>query len=411
MGRRVVIVEDDRAERRLLAARLIAEGWKVAEAADGPSALRLLGEGGTADIVLLDIGLPGMDGFEVLAALRRRGLPVRVVMVTADASVTSVVRSIRGGAEDYLVKPVPPAELSRVLEDLSCPSDEAAEAEAFAGLVAAAPPMRAAVATARRAASARIPLLLLGESGTGKERFARAIHRASARAAGPFVAVNCGALPEALVESLLFGHEKGAFSGAAGRHEGRFREADGGTIFLDEVGELPLASQVKLLRVLQEGEVDPVGARLPVRVDVRVISATNRDLRAEVATGRFREDLFFRLAGIAIELPPLRDRREDIPALALAQAEAIARLEGRPFEGFGPGVTDWLMAQDWPGNVRELLNLVHRAMVLSEPPFLTLEAFAGQAIPPPAPRPVPPAAAEPARVRPLAALEAEAIAD
>jgi DNA-binding NtrC family response regulator len=271
--------------------------------------------------------------------------------------------------------------------------------------------MRAAVDLALRAATSRLPVLLLGESGTGKERFARAIHAASGRAGGRFVAVNCAALPEALVESLLFGHEKGAFTGADRAEPGRFRDADGGTIFLDEVGELPLPAQVKLLRTLQEREVDPVGARAPVAVDVRVIAATNRDLGAQVAGGTFREDLYFRLAGLEIRLPPLRERPEDLAELALRHAAAVAALEGRAFQGFGPGVVAWLAAQPWPGNVRELQNRIHRAMILTDGPVLPLEAFETAPAAAGRPSPAPAAPPQPRRVRPLAELEAEAIAD
>ncbi|MEL6235096.1 MAG: sigma-54 dependent transcriptional regulator, partial [Pseudomonadota bacterium] len=255
----------------------------------------------------------------------------------------------------------------------------------FAGLIATAPSMQMAVAEAERAAKARITVLLTGPSGTGKERFAQAIHAASPRGAAPFVAVNCGALPEHLVESLLFGHEKGAFTGAERAAPGRFREAQGGTLFLDEIGELPLAAQVKLLRALQEGEVDPVGGRGPVAVDVRVLAATNRDLRAEIAAGRFREDLFFRLAGIEIALPPLAARPEDIPALALQHATQVALLEQRSFAGFGDEVAGWLRAQPWPGNVRELQNVVHRALVMSETAQVPLSAFEVQRVDCPAP--------------------------
>ncbi|SEA44255.1 sigma-54 interaction domain-containing protein [Rubrimonas cliftonensis] len=232
-------------------------------------------------------------------------------------------------------------------------------------LVAESPATRAALSLAMRAAASDIAVLFEGESGVGKEVFARAVHAASPRAPGPFVAVNCGALPEALVESILFGHERGAFTGAVARQTGRFAEADGGVIFLDELGELPLAAQVKLLRALQEGEIDPVGAARPQRVNVRVLAATNRDLRREVAAGRFREDLFYRVSAFPIRIPPLRARREDIAPLARRILAAVARAEGVATPELTQDALDALRAAPWPGNVRELENALHRAAVLA----------------------------------------------
>ncbi|RMH53503.1 MAG: sigma-54-dependent Fis family transcriptional regulator [Alphaproteobacteria bacterium] len=412
-ARQLIIVEGRRERRRDLAGALGRDGWQVFDVGDVAALRDLPPPRRAAMPVLASVPHDSAAG-AMVEALRAVGCAGPVILLGQRDSAAEALRALRAGAADYLVLPVPIAELSARLAQLAAPP-EPGEGHGFAGLVAQAPAMRRALDLARRAAGARIAVLLTGASGTGKESVARAIHAASPRAKGPFVAVNCGALPESLVESLLFGHEKGAFTGADRRHAGRFREADGGTIFLDEVGELPPPAQVKLLRVLQEGEVDPVGASAPVQVDVRVISATNRDLAAEIAAGRFREDLFFRLAGVEIALPPLADRPEDILPLARRHAAAIARIEGRPFHGFGPGVEAWLQGRPWPGNVRELQNVIHRAMVLSDGPVLPLSAFELQA-PPVRPAGTAVAAGAPATgearaVRPLSEVEAEAIAD
>ena len=245
-------------------------------------------------------------------------------------------------------------------------NDAADRPRPVVGLIAASEKARAAAALALRAARSDIPVLFEGESGVGKEVFARAVHAASARAAGPFVAVNCGALPEALVESILFGHERGAFTGATERRDGRFAEAHGGVLFLDEIGELPLAAQVKLLRALQSREIDPVGAARSRAVDIRLICATNRDLRREVAAGRFREDLFYRVAAFPVRVPPLRERPEDVAPLARAALDRLAAADGRPAPPLGEDAIAALRARAWPGNVRELENAVHRALVLSD---------------------------------------------
>jgi DNA-binding NtrC family response regulator len=269
-------------------------------------------------------------------------------------------------------------------------------------LIAESPATRAAAALALRAARTDIAVLFEGESGVGKEVFARAVHAASARAAGPFVAVNCGALPETLVESILFGHERGAFTGASERREGRFAEADGGVLFLDEIGELPLAAQVKLLRALQSREIDPIGAARPRPVDIRLICATNRDLRREVAAGRFREDLFYRIAAFPVRIPPLRERPEDVEPLARATLARLAAAEGRRPVDLGPDALAALRVRPWPGNVRELENVLHRALVLCEGGALTA-AHVGEPAPPAAPD-----APEPSE-RTLAEVEAEHI--
>ncbi|WP_118134922.1 sigma-54 dependent transcriptional regulator [Oceanicella sp. SM1341] len=414
MARRILVVEDDAAQRRVIAALLRAQGGEVTEVACAQTALEALDRDPGPWVVLLDIGLPGMGGLDLLSVMRGRGDDARVIMLTADGGVDTAVRAMQRGAVDYLEKPVAMDRLRAVVSRHALAAATPAPQGAFAGLVAGAPAMVAALDLARRVAPSRMPVLVAGPSGSGKERLARAIHETSGRT-GAFVAVNCGALPETLVESLLFGHEKGAFTGADRAQPGRFREAQGGTLFLDEVGELPLSAQVSLLRVVQEGEVDPLGGRGPVRVDVRLLAATNRDLGEEIAAGRFREDLYFRLAGVEIGLPPLAERGEDIPALAAAHAAQAARREGRLFHGFGPGVAEWLAAQPWPGNVRELQNAVHRAVVMAEGSELMLADFGPAARAPepqraPAPRPRPSGRGAD-RVRPLAEVEAEAIAD
>jgi DNA-binding NtrC family response regulator len=297
------------------------------------------------------------------------------------------------------------AEGARLLAAAGPPPPDGAAADPFAALVAESPAAAAAVVLARRAAGAEIPVLLEGESGVGKEVAARAVHAASRRAGGPFVAVNCGALPETLVESILFGHERGAFTGAVGRHDGKFVEAGGGVLFLDEIGELPAPAQVKLLRALQSREVDPVGAARPRPVDIRLISATNRDLAAEVAAGRFRPDLFYRLSAFPIRLAPLRDRREDIPPLVERLLDRLAAAEGRARPALTAPARARLLAHHWPGNVRELENALHRAMVLAGAGPIEPSHLDAPGAPAPAPDAAPAAAGD-AHLPPLAAVEA-----
>jgi DNA-binding NtrC family response regulator len=408
---RLIILERRGERRRDLAGALTRKGWQVREAEDIAQARAAIASEGPCPLVLACVPAE-MQASVLVEALREPGRDVRIVVLGREDSAAEALRAVRSGAEEYLVPPISADDLSARLTALMT-RPAPGTSTGFGALVAGSGAMMEAVALAERAARSRIAVLLSGESGTGKESFARAIHAASPRADAPFQAVNCGALPDALVESLLFGHEKGAFTGAERRHLGRFREAEGGTIFLDEVGELPALAQVKLLRVLQEGEVDPVGGSTPVKVDVRVVSATNRDLRAEIAAGRFREDLYFRLAGVEIVLPGLSGRPEDIPVLARRHAETVARLEGRRFDGFGPGVEAWLAVRPWPGNVRELQNVIHRAMVLSDGPVVPLSVFELQGQPEAA-SPAPdqrPQVERSRTVRPLTEVEAEAIAD
>jgi len=379
MSASLLIVDDDAAQRRYIASVLKASGYATREAPNGAAALALLSEPrGRAEtgLVLLDLNMPEMDGFEVLTRLRGADNPVPVVVLTSDGSVARAVDAMRAGACDFLVKPVAPERLDVSIRNALARSSLEREVRhlarraenrlGFDELVAESPAMRAAIAVAQRASRSEIPLLVLGESGTGKEVFARAIHGESARSGAAFIAVNCGALPANLVESILFGHEKGAFTGATSRRAGKFQEASGGTLFLDEVGELPLDAQVKLLRALQTGEIDPVGAPEPVHVDIRLISATNRDLEAMVADGRFREDLYYRLSVLPITLPPLRERREDIRGLAERFLAQSAGSEGSAVRGFAPAAMEAVHAAPWPGNVRQLENAIYRAVVLAD---------------------------------------------
>jgi len=385
MAKTVLIVDDDPTQRRLIQAVLEREGFAVVQAEGGEQALDRLASGAAPDVIILDLVMPGMPGLEVLAELRARGVAAPVMVLTASGGVDTVVKAMQAGAQDFFVKPASPERIIVSIRNALQMGNLAAEVDrlkkhkagftTFADLVGASGPMRMVKALGERAAKANIPVLILGESGVGKELIARAVHGASERAGKPFVAVNCGALPENLVESILFGHEKGSFTGAHDKHLGKFQEAHGGTLFLDEVGELPLDMQVKLLRALQESEIDPVGSKRPVKVDVRIVSATNRDLATQVKDGRFREDLYYRLNVFPIEAPPLRERREDIPALVEAFVRRFNVEEGKRVTGATPEAAALLQAYDWPGNVRQLENAVYRAIVLADGPYLTAHDF------------------------------------
>jgi DNA-binding NtrC family response regulator len=382
MTKTILVVDDDPAQRRLLQAAVERHGFATKTAGDGRSACALVDE---VDLVLLDLVMPGMTGQEALKEMRTRRPELPVIVLTAQGGVETVVRAMQAGASDFFVKPASPErivvsirnalEMSNLKGEVQRLTKKAAGKLSFDDMVASAPAMRAVVRMGQRAAASNIPVLITGESGVGKELLARAIQGASERAGKAFVTVNCGAIPENLVESILFGHTKGSFTGAVDNHLGKFAEANGGTLFLDEVGELPLDMQVKLLRVLQEGEVDPVGAKRPVKVDVRIISATNKDLQKLVAEGRFREDLFYRLNVFPIEAPPLRQRKDDIPAML---ARFIARFnaeEGRSVRGVSTEAMAMLLSFDWPGNVRQLENTVFRAVILCDGDELQVEDF------------------------------------
>ncbi len=406
MAKTVLVVDDDPTQRRLLQAVLERDGHAVVHAASGGEAIDRMTRGGGADVILLDMIMPEMSGLECLAELRSGGLTTPVIVLTANGGIDTVVKAMQAGAQDFFVKPVGPERLlvgvrnALKLEQLTTEVGRLTKRvqgrASFDDIIGDSAPMRMVKALGARAAKSSIPVLITGESGVGKEVIARALHGAGERAGKPFVAVNCGALPANLAESILFGHEKGAFTGAVDKTLGKFREADGGTLFLDEIGELPLDLQVKLLRALQEGEIDPVGGKRPVKIDVRIVSATNRDPAQQVKDGAFREDLFYRLNVFPIEAPSLRDRREDIPALVDHFIARFNAEEGRRIVGCAPETLALLQAYDWPGNVRQLENAVFRAIVLADSPFLQpydFPSISGVAAPLPDATPTPPAAA------------------
>jgi len=385
MAKTVLVVDDDPTQRRLMQAVLEREGFVAVLADGGDMALERLIAGAAADVVLLDLVMPGMSGVATLTEMRARGFNQPVIVLTASGGIDTVVQAMQAGAQDFLVKPAAPERVTVSLRNALKLGDLTAEVDrlkkhatgntTFNELIGASRAMAHVKKLGERAARSTIPILITGESGVGKELIARALHGCSDRAGKPFVAVNCGALPENLVESILFGHEKGSFTGATDKHLGKFQEANGGCLFLDEVSELPLDMQVKLLRVLQEGEVDAVGAKRPTKIDVRIISATNRDLAQAVADGRFREDLYYRLNVFPIEAPALRDRREDIPALVEHFVRRFNIEEGKGVVAATPESVALLMAHEWPGNVRQLENAVYRAIVLADGPYLQPHDF------------------------------------
>jgi DNA-binding NtrC family response regulator len=385
MAKTVFIVDDDPTQRRLIQAVLEREGFAVVQADGGEAALDRIASGLKPDVVILDLIMPGTSGLEVLKTLRSQGFSAPVIVLTATGGVDTVVQAMQAGAQDFFIKPASPDRIIVSIRNALQMGHLTAEVDrlkkhkggqtTFADLVGTSEAMNRVKALGERAARSSIPVLILGESGVGKELIARAVHGASDRAGKPFVAVNCGAIPENLVESILFGHEKGSFTGAHDKHSGKFLEASGGTLFLDEVGELPLDIQVKLLRALQEGEIDPVGSKRPVKVDVRIVSATNRNLTQQVENGRFREDLYYRLNVFPIEAPSLRERRGDIPALVEAFIRRFNVEEGKRVIAATPQALALLEAFDWPGNVRQLENAVYRAIVLADASMLLPHDF------------------------------------
>jgi DNA-binding NtrC family response regulator len=378
MAQTVLIVDDDPVQRRLLEAAITRSGMSAITAPGGQPALDLINgpRGDQIVLMLLDLVMPDMDGLQVLAKLRVSHPDLPVIVLTAKGGIDSAVEAMRAGANDFLVKPASPERITVSIRNqlkIGVLSHEVTRLKkktdnrlTFEDLVAKSSIMRQVFRLGERAAQSNIPILIEGESGVGKELIARAIQGSSDRSGRPFVTLNCGAIPENLIESILFGHEKGSFTGATDKHLGKFQEADGGTLFLDEIGELRIDMQVKLLRALQEGEVDPVGSKRPVKVDVRIISATNRDLAELTREGRFREDLYYRLNVFPIVIPPLRDRHEDIPALARHFIERFAAEEHKVVAGLSPEAGDLLAHFEWPGNVRQLENTIFRAVVLCD---------------------------------------------
>jgi DNA-binding NtrC family response regulator len=378
MAQTILIVDDDPVQRRLLEAAITRSGMSVVTAPGGQPALDLINgpRGDQIVLMLLDLVMPDMDGLQVLAKLRVSHPDLPVIVLTAKGGIDSAVEAMRAGANDFLVKPASPERITVSIRNqlkIGTLSHEVTRLKkktdnrlTFEDLVAKSGVMRQVFRLGERAAQSNIPILIEGESGVGKELIARAIQGSSDRSGRPFVTVNCGAIPENLIESILFGHEKGSFTGATDKHLGKFQEADGGTLFLDEIGELRLDMQVKLLRALQEGEVDPVGSKRPVKVDVRIISATNRDLADLTREGGFREDLYYRLNVFPIVIPPLRDRHEDVPALARHFIDRFAAEEHKALAGLTPEAEDLLARFEWPGNVRQLENTIFRAVVLCD---------------------------------------------
>jgi DNA-binding NtrC family response regulator len=386
MAKTVLVVDDDPMQRRLMQASIEKQGFAVRLAESGEQGLDEASDPRKGvDLVLLDLVMPGLSGMDTLAQLAQRRPDLPVVVVTATGRIDTVVQAMRGGAVDFFVKPASPERLGVSIRNALRMTQLSGEVKrltktqantlGFDDLIAQAPIMRQVVRLGQRAAGSNIPILILGESGVGKELVARAIQGASERSGRPFVTVNCGAIPENLVESILFGHEKGSFTGATDKHLGKFMEANGGTLFLDEVGELPLDMQVKLLRALQEGEIDPIGAKRAHKVDVRIISATNRDLATQVREGRFREDLFYRLNVFPIDMPSLRERREDISLLVDHFIGRFNAQEGKRISGVSAETLRLLQAHDWPGNVRQLENAVFRAVILCDGVQLQPEDF------------------------------------
>ncbi len=364
---KILVVEDRDTLRRMLVRSLEQEGYEVHAAASGEEAIELA-DLAPLDLVLTDLKLPGCSGIDVLAAIRAQQPTTPVVVMTGYGTVETAVEAMKLGAIDFLEKPVDIDALFQLVAALVGGRHDAFSLSPEGGptIVGSHPRTRAAVRLAERVAPTESTVLLTGESGTGKEVFARALHALSPRRSGPFVAVNCAAIPEALLENELFGHEKGAFTGAHQRQEGRFEQARGGTLLLDEIGELSLGVQSKVLRVLEERTFERVGGGQTLKADVRLVAATNRSLEAMVEAGDFRSDLYFRLEVFPIELPPLRERRSDIPLLARHLLEEVARRHRREPLGLTPEAEEVLLEPEWPGNVRQLGNLLERAVILAE---------------------------------------------
>ena len=372
---RILIVDDEANARAALSEILHDEGYQTETAADGFKALRKLEEF-QPDVVLTDVKMPGLDGIAFMDKARAAAPTAVFVVMTAFGTISSAVTAMKKGADNYLTKPLEYEALSaiveramekaRLLQETRRLRDRLRDRNAFRHIVTEDPKMKEILELVSQVGPSRASVLIAGESGTGKELIAEAIHAASPRASEPLVRLNCAALAEGLLESELFGHERGAFTGAVARREGRFKQADGGTLFLDEVSEIPTGTQVKLLRALQEKTFERVGGNETLKVDVRIIAATNRDLRAAIAAGKFREDLFYRLNVVPIEIPPLRARRRDVPLLASFFLRRYADENGRVIDTISEEALETFAGYSWPGNVRELENVIERAVVLCD---------------------------------------------
>ena len=376
----ILIVDDEESHRLMLRAHLEQEGFSTVEAIDGEEAIAKVAER-NIDLILMDIRMPRLDGMEALLRIKQANPATPVIMMTAYGSIDSAVKALQAGAADYLTKPLDSNELlvkvhkalryHQLEEENVLYREQLGIRFDFSRIIGKSAKMRELFDMLATVAPTEATVLLLGESGTGKEIIANAIHQNSPRKEHPYVKVNCAALPETLLESELFGHEKGAFTGAIEKKKGRFERADGGTIFLDEIGEMSLTTQTKILRVLQEREFEQVGGTKTIKVDVRIIAATNKNLEEEVKKGKFREDLYYRINVVPITIPPLRERAEDVPLLA----EHFLRLYGeknkRMLKGFADGVLDALIRYEWPGNVRELENIVERTVIMSRGDTIT----------------------------------------
>ena len=379
---KILVVDDEASHRTMLKAVLSSEGYQIFEADDGKTAIEAV-EREFYDLILIDVRMTELDGIEAMQEIKKISPAIPIIIMTAYGSVKTAVGALKSGAYDYLTKPLDIEELKilihkaldhyRLREENIVLRERLADRFDFSRIIGKSKPMKDLFETLAMIAPSDATVLLYGESGTGKEIVANALHENSPRARRPFIKVSCAALPETLLESELFGHERGAFTGAVGRKEGRFQLANGGTIFLDEVSEMSPTTQVKLLRVLQEREFEPLGSTKTIRVDIRIIAATNKNLEEEVKEGNFREDLFYRLNVVPIELPPLRRRKEDVPLLARHFLNIYREKTQASIKGFLPKTMDLMIRYDWPGNIRELENAIERAVLLCQGEYISAE--------------------------------------
>ncbi len=379
---KILVVDDEASHRTMLKAVLTSEGYQISEADDGKTAIEAV-EREFYDLILMDVRMTELDGIEAMQEMKKISPAIPIIIMTAYGSVETAVDALKSGAYDYLTKPLDIEELKilinkaldhyRLREENIVLRERLADRFDFSKIIGKSKPMKDLFETLAMIAPSNATVLLYGESGTGKEIVANALHQNSPRTKSPFIKVSCAALPETLLESELFGHERGAFTGAIGRKEGRFQLANGGTIFLDEVSEMSPTTQVKLLRVLQEREFEPLGSTKTIHVDIRIIAATNKNLEEEVKKGNFREDLFYRLNVVPIEVPPLRRRKEDIPLLAKHFLNIYCEKAQTPNKGFLPKTMDLMIRYDWPGNIRELENAIERAVLLCQGEYISPE--------------------------------------